>query len=221
MASPDNLVFENVTLCAGQTRVLNQVSLTVPLEGITLLSGRNGAGKSTVLRACLDLVRPEKGQILIDGLPPGMACERIGYMPQGLSDAALMIPAISHVMAAMDGARWGVPVRFGQRKREAERLLALTGALSFSKRPLGHLSGGERQRVCLAQALAGQPGLLLLDEPLAALDHDAQQQIVALLVSLTQSLGVSILMTSHETAALDRNVTRVLVLENGELHVRI
>ena len=121
----------------------------------------------------------------------------------------------------MDGARWGVPVRFGQRKREAERLLALTGALSFSKRPLGHLSGGERQRVCLAQALAGQPGLLLLDEPLAALDHGAQQQIVSLLVSLTQNLGVSILMTSHETAALEGKVTRVLALENGELHVRI
>lgn len=219
MAYPDNLSLNRARLCAGTKTILDDVTLTIPLAGITLLSGRNGAGKSTFLKACLGLVRMQGGTLLIDGEAPAIARRRIGYMPQGLSDTALMIPAISHVMAAMQGTCWGIPLPFGKRRSDAERLLALTGALSFARRPLGLLSGGERQRVCLARALVDTPGLLLLDEPLAALDHEAQRQIVSLLETLTRDLNVAILMTSHETEALTGKVSRVLKIGSGCLHV--
>ncbi|KXV29860.1 metal ABC transporter ATP-binding protein [Gluconobacter japonicus] len=219
MAHPDNLFLDGVTLCAGHKTILDHVTLTVPITGMTLLAGRNGSGKSTFLKACLGLVRLQNGVLLVKGQPPETACKQIGYMPQSLNDAALMIPAISHVMAAMNGAQWGVSLPSRSRRENAERLLALTGALSFARRPLGLLSGGERQRVCLAQALTDNPKTLLLDEPLAALDHEAQHQIVSLLDTLTRELGISILITSHETEALDGKVSRILKLENGSLHV--
>ena len=219
MAHPDNLFLDQVTLCAGAKTILDNVTLTVPMTGVTLLAGRNGSGKSTFLKACLGLVRLQSGVLLLKGQLPELACRQIGYMPQGLSDTALMIPAISHVMAAMKGARWGIPLPSRARREEAERLLALTGALSFARRPLGLLSGGERQRVCLAQALTDNPKMLLLDEPLAALDHEAQHQIVSLLDTLTRDLGISILLTSHETEALDGKMSRILKLKNGSLHV--
>lgn len=219
MAHPDNLFLDRVTLCAGPKTILDHVTLTIPLTGVTLLAGRNGSGKSTFLKACLGLVRLQSGVLLLKGKPPEKARKQIGYMPQGLNDAALMIPAISHIMAAMKGAHWGIPLPSCARRENAERLLNLTGAGSFARRPLGLLSGGERQRVGLAQALTDNPKTLLLDEPLAALDHEAQHQIVSLLDTLTRELGISILMTSHETEALDGKVSRILKLENGSLHV--
>lgn len=215
------LVLRDVTLTAGSTCVLRDVSLTVPLSGMTLLSGRNGAGKSTLLRAMLGLIPLQGGEILTHGLPPAQARQHIGYMPQSVTDAALLLPAVSHVRAAVDGLRWGLPLRLRPRREEADRLLALTGASAFAHRPLGLLSGGERQRVGLAQALAGNPDLLLLDEPLAALDQAGQEQTVRLLTDLTARLGIGIVLTSHETEALAGAVTRVVQLADGELHVRV
>ncbi len=215
------LVLRDVTLTAGSTCVLRDASLTVPLSGMTLLSGRNGAGKSTLLRAMLGLIPLQGGEILTHGLPPTQARQHIGYMPQSVTDAALLLPAVSHVRAAVDGLRWGLPLRLRFRREEADRLLALTGASVFAHRPLGLLSGGERQRVGLAQALAGNPDLLLLDEPLAALDHAGQEQTVRLLRDLTERLGIGIVLTSHETEALAGAVTRVVQLADGGLHVRV
>ncbi|GBR49607.1 ATP-binding cassette domain-containing protein [Gluconobacter roseus] len=215
------LVLRDVTLTAGSTCVLRDASLTVLLSGMTLLSGRNGAGKSTLLRAMLGLVPLQEGEILTHGLPPAQARQHIGYMPQSVTDAALLLPAVSHVRAAVDGLRWGLPLHLRPRREEADRLLALTGASAFAHRPLGLLSGGERQRVGLAQALAGNPDLLLLDEPLAALDHAGQEQTVRLLEDLTDRLGIGIVLTSHETEALSGVVTRVVQLADGGLHVRV
>ncbi|MBF0849891.1 ATP-binding cassette domain-containing protein [Gluconobacter sp. R75690] len=215
------LVLRDVTLTAGSTCVLRDASLTVPLSGMTLLSGRNGAGKSTLLRAMLGLIPLQGGEILTHGLPPAQARQHIGYMPQSVTDAALLLPAVSHVRAAVDGLRWGLPLRLRPRREEADRLLALTGASAFAHRPLGLLSGGERQRVGLAQALAGKPDLLLLDEPLAALDQAGQEQTVRLLTDLTERLGIGIVLTSHETEALAGAVTRVVQLADGGLHVRV
>lgn len=218
-APEQGLVLRDVTLMAGTSCVLRDASLMTSLSGITLLSGRNGAGKSTFLRAMLGLVPLKSGEIFTHGLPPARARQHIGYMPQSIADAALRLPAISHICAAVGGTRWGLPLRLALRRREAERLLALVGADGFMNRPLGLLSGGERQRIGLAQALAASPDLLLLDEPLAALDQAGQERTVTLLRDLTEKLGIGIVMTSHETDALSGEVARIIHLSDGGVGV--
>ncbi|MEJ5155490.1 ATP-binding cassette domain-containing protein [Gluconobacter wancherniae] len=216
-----DLRLENVTLSAGSSVVLKDVSLQTSLAGITLLSGRNGTAKTTLLRALLGLDKPSHGNIFLRNAVPEDIRRDVGYMPQSIGDAALAIPAFSHVLSAVGGACWGLPFRWRARRREAERVLELTGARVFAHRPLGALSGGERQRIGLAQALVGAPELLFLDEPLAGLDHDAQNEIISLLCELSRNLGIGVLMTSHETSSLKDVVSRTLLLEGGHLRARI
>ncbi|WP_246091500.1 ATP-binding cassette domain-containing protein [Swingsia samuiensis] len=218
---PEVLSFQSVSLYRGNKVILKDTSLDLPLSGIILLSGENGAGKSTILRACLGLTSLQKGNILFAGNNPKDSRKSVGYMPQSLNDDALMIPAINHVASGIDGTKWGFPINFKSKRKKAEHFLHMTNSLGFAKRPLGFLSGGERQRVGLALALTGEPKWLILDEPFSGLDHKSQDEIVLLLLKLVKKLSLSILMTSHETRSLDGIVDHVVELEKGQLHVRI
>ncbi|QCE33139.1 ATP-binding cassette domain-containing protein [Acetobacteraceae bacterium] len=198
-----------------QTCVFKKDSFKTSLSGWTWLHGGNGSGKSTFIRAMLGLLPHCKGQLCLLGKSPQKARCHIGYMPQKREENALFLPTLSHVESA-------IPARFGffgaaQRKKKAESLLMECGAAHLANRPLKVLSGGERQKVALAQAIAGDPALLILDEPFIALDHRARTEIVDLLLSLEKKRHIGIFLATHEGMDLLPKMRRDLYLREGSL----
>ena len=154
-------------LARGGREVLRDVSLVVPSGLVTALLAPSGAGKSTLLRCLNRLVAPDSGEVLLQGqdileLEPRVLRRRVGLVAQ----VPVMLPGTvrDNVLYAIDEPRAG-------QAEQALRAANLDPA--FAERPARELSGGERARVALARALAREPEVLLLDEPTAALDHDA------------------------------------------------
>ncbi len=211
------VAFERVTLGYGERRVLSDVSFSIPQGAFVGLLGANGAGKTTMLRAILGLVGPAGGAISVLGRPPTRGNPTIGYMPQ--ARRALPHPGISgidFVLTAAGGHRWGWPVATTAEKEAAWKALEEVSAADLARRPLAELSGGERQRILIAQALIGDPKLLLLDEPLISLDAGHQRVIIDLVHEVAERLGIAVLFCSHEINPLMRAVDRVLYLGNGK-----
>ncbi|HVC33506.1 MAG TPA: ATP-binding cassette domain-containing protein, partial [Chloroflexota bacterium] len=157
-----------VTVRLGDRAVLANVSATIwPNEFVGII-GPNGAGKSTLLRLLLGLIRPTEGAVRFQGAPLRRGNPRVGYCPQDRSfDRDLPITGRAFVGFGLDGHHWGVSLPYAQRRGQIDAVLNAVGAGHLGDAPLGQLSGGEQQRLAIAQALLGQPSLLLLDEPLA------------------------------------------------------
>lgn len=208
--------FQDVTLTLGQRRVLAGVTLAIEQGEFIGVLGPNGAGKSTLMRAVLGLVPPSHGTIRVLGHPVVQGDPAIGYVPQRHSHLeTFRLRGWDFVAAAIDGHRLGLPLLSATARAEVERVLALIGASELAQRPLSEISGGERQRLLLAQALIGKPQLLLLDEPLVSLDPPHQQDVVALVGSLQQQLGITVLFSAHELNPLLGALDRVLYLGTG------
>jgi len=211
------VAFDQVTLTYGGRRVLSDVSFSIPQGAFVGLLGANGAGKTTMLRAILGLVRPAGGAISVLGPPPTRGNPAIGYMPQARRALTHMgISGLDFVLTAAGGHRWGWPVASAAEKEAAFKALEEVGATDLARRPLAELSGGERQRILIAQALIGDPQLLLLDEPLISLDAAHQRTIIDLVHEVGERLGIAVLFCSHEINPLLRAVDSVLYLGNGK-----
>jgi zinc/manganese transport system ATP-binding protein len=211
------VAFERVTLTYGGRRVLSDVSFSIPQGAFVGLLGANGAGKTTMLRAILGLIRPTGGAISVLGRPPTRGNASIGYMPQARRALTQMgISGLDFVLTAAGGHRWGWPVASAAEKEAAWKALEEVGATDIARRPLAELSGGERQRILIAQALIGDPQLLLLDEPLISLDAAHQRSIIDLVHEVGERLGIAVLFCSHEINPLLRAVDSVLYLGNGK-----
>ncbi|ESW99079.1 ABC transporter ATP-binding protein [Mesorhizobium sp. LSJC268A00] len=207
--------FDKVTLTYGGRRVLSDVSFSIPQGAFVGLLGANGAGKTTMLRAILGLIKPAGGAISVLGKSPTRGNADIGYMPQArraLGDVG--VSGLDFVLSAAGGHRWGWPVASAAEKEAAWKALEEVGAGDLARRPLGELSGGERQRILIAQSLIGNPQLLLLDEPLISLDAGHQRAIIDLVHQIGERLGIAVLFCSHEINPLLRAVDRVLYLGN-------
>jgi zinc/manganese transport system ATP-binding protein len=211
------LAFAGVGLALGGRRVLDDVSLTIAAGEFIALLGPNGAGKTTLMRAALGLVRPDRGTIRVLGRPVGRGNPAIGYLPQSRSPLGdLRLNGRAVVQGAVDGHRWGLALGGRARSRAADRALDLADALALAERPLGAMSGGERQRLLIAQALVGEPRLLLLDEPLISLDLAHQQATIALVKRLRDTLKLTVLFSAHEINPLIGAIDRVLYLGGGK-----
>jgi molybdate transport system ATP-binding protein len=181
----------------------------------TVIFGPSGAGKSTILRVLSGLTTPDSGHIVVDGrvvldttkrfaLPPGR--RSIGFVTQ----QAALFPHLSVEENVAFGIRH---LDRGARAARAAEMLSSFGAESLAQRKPAQLSGGERQRVALARALAPKPSLLLLDEPLAALDDASAQDILARLLAL----DLRVVYVSHDLAEIWRLPAGVVLLEAGRI----
>ena len=207
---------DHVTLAVGGREVLADVSLAIePGEFIGVL-GPNGAGKTTLMRAILGLIAPRAGRIRVFGRSPRRGDAAIGYLPQVrtvLPD--LRVRGLDFIASSVRGERWGVPSLSRTDRKMIEETLAAIGARDLAARPLAEMSGGERQRLLLAQALLGEPQLLLLDEPLISLDHRHQEAVVDLVRSFARERNITVLFSAHELNQLVGALDRVLYLGNG------
>ena len=173
------------------------------------LIGPNGAGKTTTLKMMLGLARPDRGRIALgpEGLAPHdpRARERLGYVPQRVE----FPPA----RTALDILEYFASLR-GLPAGAAGRALERVGLSDVARRRASDLSGGYAQRLSLAQALLGDPSLLVLDEPTASLDPEATWEFRSLVERLRRE-GTTILLCSHLLAEVERVADRVLILLHG------
>jgi zinc/manganese transport system ATP-binding protein len=208
--------FDHATLAIGHRRILIDTSFSIePGEFIGVL-GPNGAGKTTLMRAILGLLPPTAGDMRVFGHAPQRGNPAIGYVPQTrtlLPD--LRVRGLDFITSSVRGERWGVP-SLGRAEHELiNKTLAVVGARELAKRPLSAMSGGERQRLMLAQALLGEPRLLLLDEPLISLDYRYQEIVIELVRGFARERNITVLFSAHELNQLIGALDRVLYLGNG------
>jgi zinc transport system ATP-binding protein len=188
--------------------VLEDVNLSVKELDFIGIVGPNGGGKTTLLKALLGLVSPARGEVRIMGKRAEEARRHVGYVPQ-LTEFDRDFP-----ISVWDAARMGRLASRGLLQRytdeddqAVEGALEKVDMLDQWDRPFGDLSGGQRQRVYVARALATDPSILLLDEPLASVDRRVSSDIYALLERLNHS--VTILMVSHDVGAISSHVKSV------------
>jgi zinc/manganese transport system ATP-binding protein len=178
--------------------------------------GPNGAGKSTLLKAILGQQRLSAGRLRVVGRPPGRGNRAIGYVPQQKSmDAATPLRARDLVAMGLNGTHWGVVRRGAAARRRVADALAAVGATGYADAPIGLLSGGEQQRVRIAQALVGDPALLLCDEPLLSLDLGHQRAVSEMIDRRRRKYATAVVFVTHEINPVLGLVDRVLYLVGG------
>lgn len=204
------LATSDLVVEAGGRTVLDGVSILVQRGEFVALCGPNGGGKTTLLKTVLGLVAPKAGTVEVLGGRPGTSS--VGYLPQRKSFSTdFPATAMELVVANLRG---GWPFRIGTRNREtAQAALERVGAGHLADRTLSGLSGGETQRVFLARALATAPELLLLDEPTAGVDAQGRAEFLDLLEGLGRTGTITVVLVTHNVAAVRRLATRVFYLE--------
>lgn len=207
------IVLREATVRFGHHLIWENLNLEVaPGECLAVL-GPNGAGKSTLLKVLLGLLPLSAGEVTIDGRPPLRGSPRIGYVAQQrVFDPDLPIRGKDLVQFGLDGHRPGLP---WTQTRRVDAAIAAVGADQYATAPIGLLSGGQQQRLRIAQALVGEPGLLLCDEPLLALDPASQQAVVSLLRGYSRQHGTTVIFVTHEITPVAGLLDRVLYVADG------
>ena len=221
---PETLAsLSGVNVAFGRRKVLHDISLSIGVGEFWAIIGPNGAGKSTLLG-------------LFNAMTPcsdGKICYRGREISRRNASKARLV--IAHVFQATDldpkmplsvfesvlGGSYGHLGLFKKPdKREKElamRSLEVVGLAHLAARPIGHLSGGERQRIAMARALTQEPELLLLDEPTASLDWQAQREILNTIAGLRRQYHLTILMVTHDLNAVFSLSQKVAMLKDGHL----
>jgi zinc transport system ATP-binding protein len=187
--------------------ILNNISFSIQKGEFIGIIGPNGGGKSTLLKLILGFLKPSSGEL-------DVFCEKIAYVPQNMKfDRHFPISALEVVLQGrLSQLSWHG--KFSQVDIEKGlQALARVGLADLADRPFGTLSGGQQQRVLIARALSSEPTLLLLDEPTANLDPEAEKETFAILRSLRN--GMTILMVTHDLQIAIDEVDRILVVQRG------
>ncbi|MBV9859281.1 MAG: ABC transporter ATP-binding protein [Alphaproteobacteria bacterium] len=199
----------------GRIAAVEQVSLTVERGEFFALLGPSGCGKTTLLRLVGGFERPDKGRIVIDGedmtaVPP--YARPVNMMFQSYA----LFPHLDVAANIAFGLRQEGMER-GRRLARVEEMLALVQMTGFERRRPHELSGGQRQRIALARALAKMPKLLLLDEPLAALDRKLREETRLELTGIQERLGTTFLVVTHDQQEALGMASRIAVMNQGRV----
>ncbi|KPQ07182.1 MAG: ABC-2 type transport system ATP-binding protein [Rhodobacteraceae bacterium HLUCCA12] len=201
------LTLSKVTKTFGTNRALDAVSFSVaPGERVALL-GHNGAGKSTLMKIVLGLIPFDDGAVsVLDAAPGSHAARRkVAYLPENV--------AFHPSLTGLEQLRYYLRLR-GENPAQAPALLDKVGLAHAAQRRIGTYSKGMRQRVGLAQALIGNPRLLVLDEPTSGLDPVSRREFYAMLDVLAAE-GAAILLSSHALTEVEARTDRIVILSGG------
>jgi zinc/manganese transport system ATP-binding protein len=204
----------------GHRSLWGQLSFEVEPGEFVAVLGANGSGKTTLLKAILGQQQLAGGRIDFLGSPVRRGNRHIGYVPQQkLADAGTPLRARDLVALGVDGHRWGIPLPSKSRRDKVDGILADIGASAYAKAPISLLSGGEQQRLRIGQALAGDPRLLLCDEPLLSLDLAHQRGVSELINRQRIARGFGVLFVTHDINPILGMVDRVLYLAGGRFRM--
>ena len=205
------------TVGYGGRPVLRDVTMSVRAGEVVAILGANGSGKSTLVRAILGLVPVSAGAVTLFGTPLRRFRQwrRIGYVPQRVGAGSGVPATVGEVVASGRLARRGLlrPASDDDRRAVGAALVAM-GLLDRVRHPVATLSGGQQQRVLIARALAGEPELLVLDEPTAGVDAASQAAFAGALTDFAGS-GGTVLLVAHELGPLAPVVSRAVVVHQG------
>lgn len=207
--------FNQVSRHFGSVRAVDAVNLSVMPGEFFAMLGPSGSGKTTCLRLIAGFEQPTGGELTIFGEPAGNVPPYRRNVNTVFQDYALF----PH-MNILDNVAYGLMVKGvdkQQRYREAEEALALVKLPGYGSRKPGQLSGGQRQRVALARALVNKPRVLLLDEPLGALDLKLREQMQEELKTLQRALGITFIFVTHDQGEALSMADRVAVFNDGRI----
>lgn len=225
MTNTQHLVLSQVTKQYGAQKAVNNVDLNLNAGECVGLAGHNGAGKSTIMKLILGLIRPDTGSVHLFGEPLSGSLKlqdvrrQMGYLPETVS----LHPSLTGKETLDFYAKLK-----GTNLAHNHALLERVGIAQSANKRVGAYSKGMRQRLALAQALLGEPKLLLLDEPTTGLDPASRQMFYQIINELKQR-GATILLSTHALAELDGHADRIVVMKNGnkvadgnmrELHIQ-
>lgn len=207
----------DVCFSYGENEVLHNVSFEIPRGAVVAVVGPNGGGKTTLLRLLLGDLAPRFGAVRVLGGSPAAARRRVGFVPQHVAfdpdfpATVLQVAMLGRVADRFFGG-------FSRADRDAAAAaLARVGLEGFGPRPFAALSGGQRQRVAVAQALASDPELLLLDEPTANVDPATEEDLHALFAEL--AARATVVIVSHNLSVVLARATHLLcVNRTADLH---
>ena len=196
----------------GGYQALKNVSFEIAEGEMVFLTGHSGAGKSTLLKLMAGLLQPWSGRIEILGAPPGREARRVAYVPQAeLVDWAFPVTVEDVVMMGRF-PRLGPVRRPGQGdRRSVHDALEQVGMGDHLRTQIGRLSGGQRRRVFLARALAAEPDLFLLDEPVTGIDPTTQELLMDILEAQAER-GKTVVATTHDLACAAQRFQQVLAV---------
>jgi zinc/manganese transport system ATP-binding protein len=214
--NPPAVELRDAALRLGPRTLWSGLDLTIDRGEFLAVLGPNGAGKTTLLQVLLGLIPLSGGSVRINGAPPRRGNHDVGYVPQQRAfDRSLPIRGRDLVRFGADGHRWGFPLRPAAGRQRVDEVLAAVGAASYADAPVGLLSGGEQQRLRIAQALLGDPSLLLCDEPLLALDLASQRAVTTLIDARRRTAATPVVFVTHDINPVLPYVDRILYLVRG------
>lgn len=214
------LTADAVSFTYGREPAIDSVSLSIEPGEFVALVGPNGSGKTTLLRVLLGLVRPQRGTVTVLGEDPRELRDRgrVGYVPQRHRLDPELPVTVAELVATGRLARRGWWRRFNAEDHEAiDHAIDAVALSNVRERPVAELSGGQQQRVMIARALASNPDLLVLDEPVAGVDAESQRLFRDSLVHLVREHAAAVLLVSHELGAVADDLDRVVVLKRSVL----
>lgn len=208
------------SLSFGDRELWRNLTLDIrPGEFLAVL-GPNGTGKTSLLKTILGQQQLTSGSIEFLGRPVSRGSRQIGYIPQQkLLEHGTPLRARDLVTFGVNGNRWGLPISSRAVRAKVDGILESVGASDYANVPVSTLSGGEQQRVRVGQSIAGDPHLLLCDEPLISLDLHHQRQVSELIDEQRKALGTAVIFVTHDVNPILGMVDRVLYLAGGRFRV--
>lgn len=205
-----SIELQGVSKSYGDALVIENANLSIAPGECLVLIGHNGSGKTTLMKLLLGLIRPSAGQVRVFGADPTAATSvmrrgSVGYLPESIAfDPAMSGRELLSFYAALKGVNG----------RSCESLLARVGIADAADRRISTWSKGMRQRLGLAQAMLGEPRLLLLDEPTSGLDPSLRRTFYGIVESLLAD-GVTVLISSHSLSEIEEHADRVGIIRQG------
>jgi zinc/manganese transport system ATP-binding protein len=200
----------------GNRTLWGDLTLDVAPGEFLAVLGPNGSGKTSLLKVLLGLQALSEGTVEVTGHTPRRGSSAVGYIPQQRSfDRDLPLRGRDLIRLGLDGHRWGIGLARRRATSLVDGVIEAVGATAYADAPIGLLSGGEQQRLRIAQALLGDPQVLLCDEPLLSLDLQHQQAVSALIDARRREADTAVVFVSHEVNPILPMVDRVLYLVGG------
>lgn len=214
------LSLRSATLAFGERPLWRGLNLDVKPGEFLAVLGPNGTGKTSLLKAILGQQPLTSGTIELLGAPVRRGSRAIGYIPQQkLLEEGTPLRARDLVAFGINGHRWGLPISTKALRARVDSVLESVGASDYAGASVATLSGGEQQRIRVGQAIAGNPTLLLCDEPLLSLDLQHQRAVSELIDEKRRELNTAVVFVTHDVNPILRMVDRVLYLAGGQFRV--